>query len=172
MARRHASLIPLSREHYDALSLAFRLHHPSPPGPATVTTPPSTPASRAAETLEFFSAHLEAHFRAEEQVLFPVISACAARVDDQPTAEILRELIAEHRGLERLRDAIAAAAGEESALAPLLVDFADLLERHVRAEERRLFVRFEAIVPEADAAALAPRIEAILSARSCKPHEI
>jgi hemerythrin superfamily protein len=146
--RRHPSLIPLSHQHRDALALAFRLHHPAPPGPVTAMTPASTPQSRAADTLAFFARHLVAHFRAEEDVLFPFLRACQDRM------AVLDELVADHRRLEALRDRVAAAA-DDAALAPALTAFADLLEAHVRREERELFEHFpEAIAPdEADALA-------------------
>jgi hypothetical protein len=174
MARRHDSLIPLSRDHRDALALAFRLHHPSPPGPATAVTPPSTPASRAAEVLDFFAAHLDGHFRAEEKELFPCIAAGVRAAADESTSELLGELVAEHRRME-LRDAIAAALARavdeppgDDALDQPLREFATVLERHVRREERDLFVRFDRVVPAADAVAVGPRIQAILDTRPAR----
>jgi iron-sulfur cluster repair protein YtfE (RIC family) len=164
--RRHESLVPLSRDHRDALALAFRLHHPSPPGPATAMTPPSTPASRAAEVASFFTAHLDGHFRAEEDVLFPAVAASVGNAD--PAAALVRQLVDEHRQLEGLRDAIAAAASRscgKTGLDEALRAFADLLELHVRREERELFVRFEDVVPASDADAIGPRIREILSSR-------
>lgn len=162
MPRRHASLVPLSRDHRDALALAFRLHHPSPPGPATAVTPPSTPASRAREALHFYEVHLAGHFRAEEEVLFPAIAARLA--PGSPVAALLRELIEEHERMAGLRGGIAAAlersaaAGEGVLLAPLR-ELADVLERHVRREERELFAVFDGLVPEPEASALGPQLE-------------
>jgi len=167
MARRHQSLVPLSRDHRAALALAFRLNHPSPPGPATAVTPPSTPASRARAVLDFFTAHLAGHFRAEEEVLFPAIALVL--LPDAPAAALLRVLVTEHRRLEALRDAIADAlaasthAGEDVLLAPL-EEFAGTLERHVRREERELFTAFADLLPEPAASALGPRIDASLAA--------
>lgn len=164
MARRHPSLIPLSRDHHDALALAFRLRHPSPPGPATAVTPPSTAGSRARETLDFFTAHLDGHFAAEEEALFPAIVASPAAGDAWRT--LVAELIAEHRTMELQRDAIAAALASGGAdLADALDAFATTLERHVRREERELFVAFADIVPEPAASGVAPRIDAILAVR-------
>ena len=78
MATRHPSLVPLSHDHRDALMLAFRLQHPSPPGPVTALTPASTPLSRAADTIAFYDAELRPHFRDEEELLFPLVAtACA-----------------------------------------------------------------------------------------------
>jgi Hemerythrin HHE cation binding domain len=149
--RRHPSLIPLSHQHRDALALAFRLHHPAPPGPVTAMTPASTPQSRAADALAFFARDLVAHFRAEEDVLFPFLRTRHV----QP--ELLDVLVAEHRGLEALRDGVAGAA-DDAALAPALTAFADLLEAHVRREERELFEHFPAGITPADADALAAGI--------------
>ena len=118
--RRHPSLVPFSHDHRDALGLAFRLHHPTPPGPVTAMTPASTPQSRAADTLAFFTDHLVGHFRAEEDALFPFLRP---RLADQPERlALLDALIADHRELEARRDAVAAATG--NALAAALTAFA------------------------------------------------
>jgi len=158
--RRHTSLIPLSHQHRDALGLAFRLHHPSPPGPATAMTPPSTPQSRATDALAFFTVHLVGHFRAEETALFPFLRARQA--GDTAGAALLDQLVAEHRQLEAIRDQVAA-AGDEAALVPVLVAFADLLEAHVRREERELFEHFPDAVSAADADALTAGIRDALA---------
>ena len=153
--RRHPSLIPLSHQHRDALGLAFRLHHPSPPGPATAMTPASTPQSRASEMLDFYTRHLAGHFRAEEQALFPFLRARLA--SDPVRVALLDDLVADHRRLETLRAAVAAADGEAT-LAPALTAFADLLETHVRREERELFELFPDAVGATDAEALGAAI--------------
>jgi hypothetical protein len=161
--RRHPSIIPLSREHHEALQLAFRLHHPAPPGPITALTPASTPESRAADVLAFFTHRLVAHLRAEEELLFPVLRAHDG--GDPARGALLDELIADHRRLEKLRDAVAAATGE-AALAPALAAFADLLEFHVRREERELFEHAADAIPAADADALTRAIRSTLGAGS------
>src|SRR5262245_66013110 len=93
--RRHPSLVPFSHDHRDALALAFRLHHPAPPGPVTSMTPASTPRSRADETLAFFTDHLAAHLRAEEEALFrflrPLLAAQPERL------ALIDALVADHR---------------------------------------------------------------------------
>jgi len=75
---------------------------------------------------------------------------------------VLDELVAEHRRLEVLRDAIASADGEP-ALDTALGAFADLLEAHVRREERDLFEPFPEAIPAEDAEALARAIRAALA---------
>jgi hemerythrin-like domain-containing protein len=139
MARRHDALIPLSHDHQQALGLAFRLHHPAPPGPVTPTTPASTAASRRAETLAFFRDHLVRHFEIEEEVLFPVLrSAYAPGTQEHSLIDVL---CAEHRRMREIRDTIEGAVSEED-LCRALTELADVLELHVRREERELFVHF------------------------------
>lgn len=137
--RRHPGLIPLSHEHRDALGLAFRLHNPSPPGPVTAMTPASTAQSRAAETVAFFEASLRRHFRVEEDLVFPFLELHLPA--ESAGRALLRELVKDHGRLTELRDAVATAT-DETALAAALTAFADLLEAHVRREERQLFDDF------------------------------
>ncbi len=151
---RHPSLVPLSHDHREALGLAFFLHNPAPPGRVTAMTPASTPASRRARLLNFYDQHLRTHFRAEEEVLFPAL----------PARTLIRTLVAEHRRFETLRDAIAAAA-DNAAIDASLVAFADLLEAHVRREERELFAFFPDGLADADVARIAEGVRAILATR-------
>ena len=121
-------------------------------------TPASTPESRAAETVAFFAGHLVVHFRAEEEVLFPFL---LPRLTGQPERlALLDALIADHRELEARRDAVAAATAD--ALVGALTAFADLLETHVRREERELFEHFPDGVPPEEAHALGENIRRLL----------
>lgn len=108
-------------------------------------TPPSTPGSRRYEMLEAWDHELRLHFSIEEEDLFPAIRAAAP---DPATQMLLDRLLAEHRRLADLRDAVAAAS--EGALDDALRAFADLLESHVRSEERELFTAFPGPVPAAE----------------------
>ncbi|HMX30156.1 MAG TPA: hemerythrin domain-containing protein [Blastocatellia bacterium] len=136
-ARRHESLIPLSREHHYALMLCLRIHR----GLKTHQDDSAWLQSKAENVIRFLASDLIPHFQAEEEVLFPAMQPC-----DGATA-LLRELLAEHREMERL------AAGlrqcEAGLLAAQLNAFADLLEAHIRREERELFPLFEQqVTPE------------------------
>ena len=155
--RRHSALIPLSHEHRDALGLAFRLHNPSPPGPVTAMTPASTPQSRAAETLGFFESSLRRHFRIEEDLLFPFLETHLPAAS--PGRALLADLVADHARLTALCDTVATAS-DEAGLCAALTAFADLLESHVRREERQLFDEFpgEATRNQVDAVAAAIRL--------------
>lgn len=154
--RRHSSIIPLSHDHREALGLAFRLHHPAPPGRVTPMTPASTEASRARETLEFFERHLRPHFHAEEEHLFPFFEECLGRT--HPTIALVARLRDEHRALGEIRDQLESAVKSGGDVGPVLAAFADLLEAHVRTEERQLFAIFPEEAAEERVAELATEI--------------
>ena len=129
---RHPSLQPLSHDHHHGLALALRcrkqaLGQIKPMGAAGLR-------ERAAEVLAFYDSNLIAHFRAEEEVLFPKLCSVAPQ-----SAPMIGDLLADH---EQIRAAIAQlkiGAG----LAKVIFDLGDLLERHIRREERELFPLFE-----------------------------
>src|SRR5678815_3894104 len=69
---RHASLVPLSQDHHHGLALALRCRKQSlgqikPLGAEGLR-------ERAKEFLDFYVSNLVPHFRAEEEVLFPLLS--------------------------------------------------------------------------------------------------
>lgn len=149
---RHASLIPLSRDHHHGLALALRcrkqaLGRIKPLGLQGLK-------ERAEEFRNFFARNLTAHFQAEEEALFPWMRAAVA--DSHP---LLDDLLRDH---EQLR-AFAAELGEGKDLAKILFDAGDLLERHIRREERELFPLFEKHVGASDGARLKAEIERILA---------
>lgn len=150
---RHPSLIPLSHDHHQGLALALRcrkqaLGQIKPVGRAGFE-------ERAKEVKDFFSKNLERHFRAEEEVLFPAISSCASE-----SQQMVEDLIKEHQQIRKQ----VAGLGEKKALSKTLFDLGDLLERHIRREERELFPIFERRVDVAQAQRAKKEIEKILQA--------
>jgi hemerythrin-like domain-containing protein len=148
---RHPSLIPLSHDHHHGLALALRcrkqaLGQLKPLGASGLR-------QRADEFLEFYHANLVPHFRAEEIVLFPplrdTIPDCAPLVD---------ELCHQH---DELRQGVPGLESE-GGLAKLIFDLADLLERHIRKEERELFPLFEAHFDDAEAERIGLELKKIL----------
>lgn len=91
----------------------------------------------AAEASRFFGESLTRHFEAEETVLFPLMA-------EYPES---RELVARLQGEHREFHDLVARAGDPRGLRKFLFDFGDLLERHIRSEERGLFPAFEKLVP-------------------------
>ena len=148
---RHPSLIPLSHDHHHGLALALRcrkqaLGQLQPVGAAGLR-------ERAREFREFFAHNLLNHFRAEEEVLFPELSA---RVPE--SREMIELLLKEH---EQFRSTVPE-LDSEAGLAKLIFDLGDLLERHIRKEERELFPLFEAHVALFDVETLGERIRSIV----------
>jgi hemerythrin-like domain-containing protein len=153
-AKRHPSLIPLSREHHFGLLLAFRLCRGLPP----TRRPSDSPQEQAADTVRFFHDNLAAHFRAEEEVLFPATRACLPQ-----TATLLDTLTAEHAEMRTQVEHLTQAPRDEATLPASLKTFGELLERHIRREERELFPLYEAHMPEAEAARLGEDITRLLA---------
>ena len=147
MAKRHPSLVPLSREHHPALLLAFRLRQGLP----HTQKPIDSPQEQAEDTVRFFQSSLATHFQAEEEALFPVIRTLLPQA-----GELLDTLIAEHAAIRTLVESLAQSTVET--LPEQLKTFGDLLERHIRCEERQLFPDFEAHLPQDQAEPLAQAI--------------
>ncbi len=133
MAQRHRSLVPLARDHYEGLLLVQQLRESDR---NMMVGWPSTTADRARFVARFYDEHLKEHFEVEEKALFPVV---AENVDQ--ARRVVTELLGEHRLIEhsigRFRSAI------EPQSADSLLKFADLLENHIRKEDRVLFPLIE-----------------------------
>ena len=146
--KRDPSLVPLSHDHHHGLVRVFEIRQ----------------ALRAATGLEaqaalarrFWEESLVPHFAAEEEALFPAMHG----VDG--AAALIERLCDEHRRLEAM--AFAADPAPES-----LRTFADLLEGHIRLEERQLFPSYQAHVPQARRDAVEQRVRAILKRASDSP---
>jgi iron-sulfur cluster repair protein YtfE (RIC family) len=150
---RHPSLVPLSHDHHHGLALALRcrkqaLGQLQPMGAAGLR-------ERAKEVVDFYQSNLMVHFRAEEEALFPLI-----RTAMPASAALLDQLLVEHA---EMRQAIARLDGVNG-LAKLIFDLGDLLERHIRKEERELFPLFEAQVDPLQAETVGVEVKKILAA--------
>jgi iron-sulfur cluster repair protein YtfE (RIC family) len=145
---RHPCLIALSHDHHHGLALALRcrkqaLGQIKPMGAAGLR-------ERAEEVLEFFRNNLAAHFRAEEEILFPFMRAQVAGAE-----AMIEELTLQHDQLGEMMAQIETGIG----LAKLIFDLGDLLERHIRKEERELFPLFEAQADGAQADLIGARLK-------------
>jgi len=148
---RHPSLIALSHDHHHGLALALRcrkqaLGQLKPMGSAGLR-------ERAQEIVDFYRISLNAHFRAEAEILFPLM-----RTAVPGSAALLDELLGQHEQMRQAVSRIAAGHG----LAKLIFDLGDLLERHIRKEERELFPLFEAHVDAREAESTGVALKKIL----------
>jgi hemerythrin-like domain-containing protein len=146
MGRRHQTLIPLSREHHDGLLLAWRLTRGDLAGRDSEL--------KAKHAAVFYESRLRRHFDAEERVLFPAVRDALGK-----DATLIDLLCAEHREIASLATAIRSGSHEQT------TEFCELLERHIRTEERRLFPLIERSAEPQELAALASGIETALEPR-------
>lgn len=117
--KRHPALQKLSREHHAALVLAKRAQRPD---------------CDAAAIVRAFAIQLEPHFLAEE-------SGLVAALDAAGQVALTERTLIDHQTLRDLARRLA--AGDATSLRP----FGELLEAHIRFEERDLFPRAESILP-------------------------
>jgi hemerythrin-like domain-containing protein len=115
--KRSIQLAPLSREHHDGLLLVWKLRQ-------GIQNKAALDAMRA-YTLWFWRQHIKPHFYQEEKILLPYLPP------DHPLAHRLHE---EH---DQIRELILGL--DDDADRRSIVLLADLLEAHIRFEERELY---------------------------------
>ena len=140
--KRHLALQTLSRDHHQALVIAQRLQR-AEAGDAV--------AAQDA-FLEFWRAHGQPHFHAEEEVLLPRVAE-AGRIEEPVVAQVLRD----HAEIRRC--ALRLAGGPASGRA--LRDLGERLAGHVLLEERELFPAIEAAFDDSELSRLAEDLAAV-----------
>jgi hemerythrin-like domain-containing protein len=143
--KRSRALKPLSSEHHQALLVAFQLKK-GLAGHAEAAGAPKDLPGLLALARKFGEQILKAHAKAEEELLERFIAA--------PDMARLR---ADHAEMHRLLEAAKTATSPELRLR--LAAFADLVERHVRWEERELFPYAEGHADEATLASIGGELE-------------
>lgn len=147
--KRHDSLVPLSREHHDGLLLAVRLQQ----GRAALPRLWSHDLRWQAQYItQFFDEHLAAHFATEEEHLFPA----GAELPDMRA--VVAELTAEHGELRDLAESLRNCA--EKDLECTLTKFGQILEHHIRTEERVFFPACEEHLAPEELSRIARAVEA------------
>jgi quercetin dioxygenase-like cupin family protein len=137
--KRHRALIPLSHDHHHALVEARRVRR---------AADEADPSAAASAFLRFFSAETVHHFREEEEVLFPL----AIGFDE--AREPLVQTLLEHQRLHALVAELEARLADERELADVMRELGELLDAHVRHEERVLFPLIERLVADTALSAL------------------
>jgi hemerythrin-like domain-containing protein len=140
---RNESIIPLSREHQYALLLCLRIHR----GVLKNAKDSEWVYNQLQKTVRFFDTSLVSHFEAEELVVFPTM------LPFPDPAKIVAVLLKEHEELRNLAEELRHRMQEKDTdrIVESLIRFADLLEAHIRKEERQFFPLYqEKISPEKD----------------------
>lgn len=129
---RNEALIPLSHDHHHGLVVALRLKKGGPASPNDSWLGGTD--KQAPQLLEFADNELLNHFRLEEELVFPVLLELG--IDEIST--LTHELLAEHQAMRVSIDAV-----RQSSTPTILKHFGELLEAHIRKEERVLFPLIE-----------------------------
>ena len=149
---RDPSLIPLSHQHQHGLAITVLIDRGLKADPSREKA-----LELAGKVARLAEVELLGHFQVEERVLFPAVRPFLKN------DELLDALIAEHRVMETLVQSIVTADDQERI--PFLKQFAGVLHRHIRTEERQLFQEIQARLDEAQLAELgreiAARVEAV-----------
>ncbi len=153
--KRHASLVPLSRDHHDGLVLAQRLILGRSTNPQGAW--PTERADQVGRLLTFFKDVLRAHFDTEEAHVFPIAMGRPGE-----TREVARQLIEEH---DEMRARIHSFEEDPTTrLDDRLTGFGELLKGHIHTEERLLFERMQAELDADELEAIGIQIDAYASA--------
>jgi hemerythrin-like domain-containing protein len=139
--KRDPSLVTLSRDHHQALSVAQKLRR------ATADTTQEARSTFVA----YWEEHGRAHFRLEEEILLP---AYAAHADAHHP--LVARALCDHVAIRARADALAVDAAPDPAT---LRELGEGLADHVRLEESELFGLIEAALPAARLAAVAAALE-------------
>ena len=119
--KRHKSLQPLSRDHHHGLLLSWKIRQGFKKG---------VDSSRIKTYSDwFYNAHLVPHFEMEEAHIFSLLA------EDNP---LRIQALEEHSEIKAL-------VGISNNLDETLTQLADLLEQHIRFEERVLFPEIQTI---------------------------
>jgi hemerythrin-like domain-containing protein len=142
MARRHDSLIPLSREHHTGLVMAMRIDSEIPGAD-------EAGVRKVYDVLiAFWAQGLLPHFRAEGECLLARL-VCHVDAEDELVRRTNREHVCMEALVARMRDTDDLQARRE-----LLLEFAKTIRAHIRWEEAVLFDEAERLLTEAEIAAL------------------
>jgi len=136
--KRFESIVPLSREHHYALLICLSINR----GLLQRPDDKDWIIRKADNVVKFYQCELVTHFKAEEEILFPVIKQLHFNTF------ALNQYIDEHRGLENI---ILQLKSIDKLTQENLKEFARILEGHIRKEERELFPFYqEHVDPEMD----------------------
>ena len=124
---RDRSLIPLSQQHHNGLSLCVLTERSLREDSSSANV-----AKLARKAIDRYELELANHFEIEESILFPAIE----------NHVLVPGLIAEHRQLEALIERL-----REEPTTALLLEFTALLRTHIRREENDLFGDIQRLLP-------------------------
>lgn len=135
--KRHESIVALSREHHFGLLFCWKVRQ---------GLKMHVPSERIQPYVKYFwDNHLQGHFKVEETLLFPLLRD-----------NLVEQAISEH---EHIRQLVKTVITVEPVKPDQLLTLADILDDHVRFEERTLFPYLEKELPENKLSELGMRLQ-------------
>jgi hemerythrin-like domain-containing protein len=128
--RRNDALIPLTHDHHHALAQARRL---------ALASASTTDERKDAASLfvDFYSRDTLVHFREEEETVFPLV------VDRKEAEGPLKRLMMDHLRIHGCVRRLTAELAEGDAQPNTMKVLSELLEKHIRFEEKSFFPMVE-----------------------------
>ena len=125
--KRSKYILPLSREHHFTLLFSWKIRQ---------GLKNSVDTARIIKYVDYFwKQHMKDHFRQEEELLFNKIKD-----------EFTLKAIADHEQIREMVQRLQVSVSKQT----LLAELAEVVDDHVRFEERILFPHLEKNIPEAD----------------------
>lgn len=121
--KRHKALQPLSREHHHGLLLSWKIR--------AGFSKNIEPERIKIYADWFFKTHLTPHFEMEEQYVFPIL---------EPNNDLVKKALADHKLLRYLF--------EDDHIEMALSKIEEVLDAHIRFEERVLFPEIQKVATE------------------------
>jgi hemerythrin-like domain-containing protein len=144
--KRHPALYPLSHDHHQGLILAQQLKKGAPQYKGM----PATPEDKKEYAISFYKTELIRHFEIEEKILFPASAGKNEKID-----KLIAETISEHKQIEHLVNEL----NKSDNIEKVMDELGQLLERHIRKEERELFVMIEEALNEKELETLSTKLK-------------
>lgn len=148
--KRHRSLHPLTHDHHHALVHAHRLMKAALPDA-------EMPRATIDAFFAFIETKLRAHFEAEEAILGPPTRAAG----DIIAIGLLDRMFEEHREFWALLAKLADDVKAEHLPVARMTEVGEMLEAHVRFEERELFPVLEQALPEDELLRIGAELEKV-----------
>jgi len=149
--KRHNALIPLSHDHHHGLLLAQLIKKDAPDYKGL----PKDIEGKLKFTFDTYNSSLKKHFDDEEKTLFPLIAG-----KDELLDTLINEIITEHRLLEKLIADLTTSKNQID----LLDEIGNILDNHIRKEERDLFPEAQDVLTESELSAIEKNL--ILSSKT------
>ena len=147
--KRAPELRYLSDHHHQGLVQARRLRR------AATGEERTAPKETAEAFLKFWQEETTAHFREEEEVLLPILARYGGGAGRGPVAQML----AQHAQIRGLVMELSDEARKGVVKPETLEGLGELLETHIRLEEREVFPLIEKVLPEEGLAEVASRLK-------------